>query len=229
MPVFRFDDRLAMRIRISYEKGERVADLAKRYNCNAPHIYNTIKRAGGKIRPAAKYLRFSSEDSKNILRAYKNGDSSSKIADNFNVSANTIRRFIRLLGGRIRPQGNNGSNKKYFRNPSRETALFTLYRLTASDTDFLHARQRGLCLWCRAILPVDSLNCFVDHIGGEETFKDKNSVRGLCCPDDICNLIAGKIEKNGSEIKNWKLLTPLIRHIKYVIKTNHGKLFKGRK
>jgi len=144
-----------------------------------------------------------------------------------------IESAIIRAGGKLRPKG---TVQKYFRRPVREHHLFSYYRLIASDMDFLWQLQKGRCLWCQSPLPREPIDCQVDHInahgykvingtkkayGKELGHGLRRNVRGLCCPGNICNLYAGRIERKPQQ-RDWGLLTSFVRHIRAVLKRNNG-------
>lgn len=220
-----FSEEQAQRLRVEYEAGKTPDQLGKKYGGTAHAIRSAVRHAGGHTRTITEAAQmFSMAECKEIREEYENRTSISKLAKQYQCSFHPIRQAIIRADGVIRK--NTDSNRKYFRNPQRENSLFQSYRITVSDTDYLHNLQKGLCLWCLATLPKDSLNCLVDHIGGRDTRGQRDKVRGLCCPDNTCNILAGRIEKNGFADKAWGLVTPLVRHIRHVLKTNHGNLFE---
>lgn len=116
-------------------------------------------------------------------------------------------------------------------NPHREAGLWTDYRLRYWDVIWLYDFQDGKCLWRDAQLPVDPLSCAVDHIGGSKGsnrrgkgLRNRNNVRGLCCPDGICNQFAGRVEKNHIQKEHWGALTAVVERMKRIFLSNHGSL-----
>lgn len=106
----------------------------------------------------------------------------------------------------------------------RAQRLWCLYRLQYYDAIWLYEIQSGKCLWCGARLPDDPLSCWVDHIGGKRGWRNRDNVRGLCCPDGVCNTLAGRIEKELIQKEDWGTLTAVVEQIKCVLRTNHGHL-----
>lgn len=220
----RFSDEQCTLIKDAYENGTPASKLAERFSCTSTTILSSIRRIGGRIHAVGESQKvFTPQQDEEIRKAHDGGQTARQIAKRLQVSHNTINRAVVRAGGTIR------SRKKYIRNPIRERAIFSNYGATVFDLDFLHTRQRGLCLWCSALLPIDSLACSVDHIGGKSTFGQRSKIRGLCCPDNICNILAGRIEANGFTKNDWGLQSELVRRIKHVLKTNHGNLFKEQR
>lgn len=144
-------------------------------------------------------------------RLYEEGVDTYKIAARFGASVETVRRGIHAVGGETfrRP-------RKYMVNGKRERHIKSTYGITFLDMNMLWSQQKGMCLWCRAPLPKNVLDCVVDHIGGLETRGDRTKVRGLCCKNGHCNRIAGMIESG--EFSANSLFRPLILRIRKVIK-----------
>jgi hypothetical protein len=170
---------------------------------------------------------FTDKQKLEIKKSYEDGASSPRLGKTYRCSAATICNVIREAGGVVRTNSEAGT--LYFRNPLRERRLVVHYGLKAKDVDFIHRLQKGLCLWCLALLPSDPLQCYVDHIGGTKmTGKSitarRKSVRGLCCPHNICNMLAGRVEKDGKNNRVSGLLTAAVKNIKRVLKTNHGNI-----
>jgi Mor family transcriptional regulator len=211
------------KIRKQYESGKNTYKLAAEYGCRPNIINGAVRRAGGQLRSISECQRkFTLEQCRRIREQYESGKNTLELAKLYRCAGLTIARAVRRAGGIVRTRGETA--RKYFRNRKREQTLFSRYELTAANMDYLYRIQKGLCLWCRAPLPEDSLKCFVDHIGGKVTLHNCSKIRGLCCADGACNTLAGRIEKNGFVKKDWGLAAPLVKHIKHVIKTNKGNI-----
>lgn len=213
-------------IRKEYENGSSSTQLSKRYGASAVVIIEAIRRAKGDMRgPQDCHLRFSIAQSLKLKREYENGFSSTQLAKKYKVSSpGVIVRAIRYGGGKIRPA--NVRNRLFFRDPIRERHLSNDYQLRAEDMDWMFRRQKGLCLWCLSSLPQDSLKCVVDHIrrGQRKGLSNRKKVRGLCCPDNVCNQLAGRIEAGKISKVNWGFLTAFVKRVHQVLKTNKGNL-----
>lgn len=200
-----------------YKLGEKTTSLSKEYKIDRHTIVDIIRRLGGKVRDRKESrLAFPLLKQKKELRnRYEAGENTKKLAKEYEISPDAIIRAIRAAGGKIKRQ-------KYFRNSFRETQLKTVYGLLAVDTDWLHERQKGLCLWCQSVLPSDSLKCAVDHIGGRKNKGKREAVRGLCCWNGHCNRWAGMVESN--HIKAEGLLKSFVEHVKRIVRYNKGNL-----
>jgi hypothetical protein len=148
-------------------------------------------------------------------RLYEDGIDTYEIASRFGASVETVRRGIHAVGGKTFRRA-----RKYFHNSSRERQLACSFGIVYEDMIWMKEKQKGFCLWCKAPLPADVLQCVVDHIGGRETRGQRSCVRGLCCASGHCNRIAGMIER-GQFIPEG-LLAPFIRNVKQVIALNKG-------
>lgn len=145
---------------------------------------------------------FSRSEQRIMRQDYEAGYNTVQIAKKRRTRPNVINAAIRRVGGQIR---RDPWNKKYRISPFREQRLYTRYRLTFVGMQKFFQKQQGLCFWCKSPLPLDVLLCVVDH--------DGKTVRGICCPDNICNLMAGQIESKLQK-QNWGLLTPFVRRVK---------------
>lgn len=154
-------------------------------------------------------------------RLYEDGQNTYQISKAFGVSVEAVRKGILAVGGRPYRRA-----RKYFHNSVRERQLKCAFGVVYGDMVWMHKKQRGLCLWCKAVLPGDVLKCVVDHFGGRDTFGDRLTVRGLCCSSGHCNRIAGMIDR-GQFVESG-LLALFIKHVKQVIKTNKGVLGKEK-
>ena len=148
---------------------------------------------------------------------YESGMNLPQIAKRHGLHQETVRQGILKSGGKPRRRA-----RKYFHNSVRERQLKCAFGVVYDDMVHMRRKQRGLCLWCKAVLPVDVLKCVVDHFGGRDTFGDRLTVRGLCCSSGHCNRIAGMIDR-GQFVENG-LLVRFIQHVKRIIKTNKGVL-----
>jgi len=211
------------RLKEEYESGKTSHQLALKYHTTPGTVCNWIRKAGGSLRTAAEgKLKFSMTQCCDMKVRYEKRQSLSLIGRDYKVCPLTIARAVIRAGGTIR--STNDHQQKYFRNPLRERSLMCAYRLSVEDMDFLLAKQKKKCLWCKAKLPTDSLRCVVDHIGGYKTYGNRNRVRGLCCPNGACNRFAGYIERSKIIKSSGGLLRPLIRHVKSVLRRNHGNI-----
>jgi hypothetical protein len=153
---------------------------------------------------------------------YESGIDTYEIASRFGASVETVRRGIHAVGGKTFRRA-----RKYFHNSSRERQLACAFGVLYNDMVWMWEKQKGFCLWCKAPLPIDVLQCVVDHIGGRKTHGQRSSVRGLCCSSGYCNRIAGMIER-GQFIPEG-LLEPFIRNVKQVIAMNKGDVLREEK
>jgi len=149
-------------------------------------------------------VRFTFKMVQEFRKRYDAGMSSIRIGKEANVSSLGVRKAIQRAGGKIRSIAEAGKlrAKRYHWNSSREKVLWCSYRLTFNDVLFLFRRQKGLCLWCRKPLPLENiLMCCIDHVGGKKTWRNRSTIRGLCCPDNACNGLAGYIEADLNKAK----------------------------
>jgi hypothetical protein len=164
---------------------------------------------------------FTDAEEKVITEFYSEGLSSHDVAKICKCTLQTVLHIVRRQGGAVRGKWDN--HKIYFRNKDRECSLRQLYDLSAEDMDWMHKHQSGECLWCTAKLPTDSLKCVVDHIGGVETRGDRTKVRGLVCSVK-CNYIAGIVENDYIQNKDFGLLASFVARVRHVMKFNKGSL-----
>jgi Recombination endonuclease VII len=165
---------------------------------------------------------FSPTEDKEIRNRYESGENSVKLERELGHDRHTVLSAIRRAGGTI------FLKRKYFINSAKERHLWAHYHLRYYDAVWLHEFQRNKCLWCSAPLPDDPLACLVDHIGGQKGEKNRNNVRGLCCPDGICNTLAGHVEKNRIRKEDWGALSAVVAHIEQTLQSNHGWLSFSR-
>lgn len=150
-------------------------------------------------------------------RLYNSGVDTYKIAAQFETSVETVRRGIHTVGGKTFRRA-----RKYFHDSNRERQIACTFGVLYEDMVWMYEKQRGFCLWCKAPLPLNVLQCVIDHIGGRATHGERSSVRGLCCSSGHCNRIAGMIERG--QFVEGGLLDKFIRNVKKVISENKGVL-----
>ena|ERR1700719_601229 len=146
---------------------------------------------------------------------YESGKNIYKIAEKYGVHPETVRQGIHKAGGKTLRRA-----RKYFINANRERALKFLYGVSFEDVEYLWKKQKGMCLWCRAPLPKDVLKCVIDHIGGKQTFGQREKVRGLCCPTGHCNRLAGLVESG--RLSRNSLFYAFVNRVRFVLRTNKG-------
>jgi hypothetical protein len=136
---------------------------------------------------------FSPKQDVTLRKWYDDGFTASQLAKKKKVTIATVCAAIRRAGGEIY----NGGIVRYHWDSRREARLWTRYRITFNDCLYLFRNQKGACLWCEKLLPLENLlKCCIDHRGGNSGLKNRQNVRGLCCPNGGCNLFAGQIEAN---------------------------------
>jgi predicted DNA-binding protein YlxM (UPF0122 family) len=225
---FRFTDSVCEEIRFAYEHrdhklGKTIGALAREYRCDHRTIKAAILRVGGVIRTKAEVAQILTLDGcEAVLKAYQTRKSVETIAREMGISRKAVNTAITRAGGKLRTNGE--ARRVYRTNTQRERRLFTAYRLTLDDVRHLHSEQKGRCLWCNAKLPADALDCIVDHRGRKNGLRNRKNVRGLCCPDGLCNLLAGHIEGGVNKVEDWGVLASAVKRIKRVLQTNRGNL-----
>lgn len=223
---YRFNLKECEEIRKEYENQMiSTVELSKKYGVGHTAILKAIRRADGEVRDVRDcHRKFTIEQSIKIKDEYVSGVPIFRLTKKYKCSDTAIRNAISFTGGKFRPQGYD--RRKFFRNPNRERNISCGYQLKVSDTDWMLERQKGLCLWCQAPLPGDSLLCTIDHIyrGKRKGLSNRNNVRGLSCPDNLCNQLAGRIEANKITKKDWGLLSAYVNHVRFILKTNKGNL-----
>lgn len=144
-------------------------------------------------------------------RLYEGGKNIYEIGRMFSASPETVRRGIQAVGGKTFWRA-----RKYFRDGKRERQIKSTYGIVVLEMEKLWHLQKGMCLWCRAPLSKNVLDCVIDHIGGLETRGDKTKVRGLCCSSGHCNRLAGMVE--AKEISSNSLFRPFVLRVKKIVR-----------
>lgn len=86
-----------------YLKGASSYDIAAEYGVSPSTIVNQLREAGCEIKSAASHIDFSENEIEEIVRKYREGTSSTKLAEEFGVSYGTILDRLKKAGCEIRP------------------------------------------------------------------------------------------------------------------------------
>lgn len=181
-PPPKFTPEQSCTIRAQYESGLSRDKLAALHGCGWKAICKAIRRAGGQMKPKWCPVRFTPEQDKEIRRLYEEERLTSEtIGKQFGVFSPTILAAVVRAGGKSRTRGE--SRRKH--SCDRFQRIFKRYHLTEPAYWALWEKQGGKCWWCSRALP-KSKSCVIDHKG--------DAVRGLCCPDNRCNMVSGALE-----------------------------------
>lgn len=89
-----------------YEEGVSSAKLAERFGVSQSTILDRLRKSSCEVRPLKyKKANFSKEEIHEMAKNYRQGDTASKLAEDFGVSDTTILRWLKESGCEIRPGG----------------------------------------------------------------------------------------------------------------------------
>jgi len=186
-----------------YQRGLSTLALARLHGTGKKAIRNAILRSGGFFRPARTPFVFSITESRKLRREYETRIrpdgrpiSFHQMGKERGVSGQTILAAVKRAGGKGKPRG--ATLQKH--SSERFQIIFERYGWMEEEYWAAWRRQRGRCFWCSRRIPRNS-SCVVEHRGGK--------TRGLCCPDNQCNLVAGHLESN------WK---KSLREVKKILR-----------
>jgi len=145
--------------------------------------------------------RFSEKQAKDFREEYENKIrpdgrpmSLHEMGKRFGIGGQTILAAIIRVGGKAKPKG--ATSRKH--SSERFQRIYKRYGWMELKYWKIWEKQKGKCFWCNRNLPKTSA-CVVDH--------RKNISRGLSCPDNQCNLVAGHLETA------WKFSVRKIKRI----------------
>jgi hypothetical protein len=206
--LWKFTAEESRNILLQYQAGASSGKIADKLGASRKAVSNAIRRSGGLLRMPRTPYKFTAEQSAELRREYENfvrkdgrPISLLQISKRLGVAGQVVLAAIVRAGGKAKKRGETARKHS----SERFQRIFKRYGWMEQKYWSIWENQNGRCFWCNRSLPRNS-SCVVDHC--------KNKTRGLCCPDNQCNMVAGQLETT------WKFA---VRKIQTILRRKNAK------